>query len=304
MVALRSWCKINLHLAVLQRRDDGYHELETILQPLPLFDDLSVGISSGEGIEFSCSDPGLPVGQDNLVVRAVRIFREISGRMEGLTIRLDKRIPHSAGLGGGSGNAAAALLACNHLHQGVLDPDQLVRAATSLGMDVPFFLEEGPALATGRGERMERLAPFDLFGDACVVLVNPGFGVSTPWAYRNLRPEEDAGGVPARKMLDLLVRGDWEAAMDGMRNSLEGPVFRKYPVLAVIRDELLRAGARGALLSGSGATLFGIVRDGPKAAEAVRSAFLDAYGNDCWSRVLEMKFPGRSLVPSPLRSRS
>ncbi len=287
MVALASGCKINLFLEVLGRREDGYHDLETVMQPLPLSDRIQVGFSDGEGIGFSCDDPRLPRGGDNLAVRAARLFQELSGRSEGLSIRLEKRIPLEAGLGGGSGNAAASLLACNRLHGFPLSPDQLAEGAVRLGMDVPFFLEPGPALATGRGERIRRLAPFGLLEGAGVVLVHPGFGVPTPWAYSQLAlPRNAAAPGRARSFLDALDGGDWEGALKRMRNDLEVPVFRKYPLLRIIGEELVRAGADGALMSGSGSTVFGLVRRGADRAEQVRRDFLGRYGKGCWSRAI------------------
>ncbi len=290
MEMIRSGCKINLLLNVLRRREDGWHDLETVMQPLPLFDELTVEFADRPGIELLCNHPKTPAGAENLICRAASAFQDAIGKSDGLQFRLEKNIPVAAGMGGGSGNAAAALLALNRLYGGVLSRDAVAATAARLGSDVPFFLESGPAIALGRGEKVKRLPPFDIFEDACVVLVNPGFGVPTPWAYRNLRLDAEEGSsapVSAESFVRALRVGDWEGAMRGLFNSLERLVFRKYPVLEIIRLELLRVGATGALMSGSGATIFGIVRD-KEQGEEVRQRFLKAFGDQCWSCVLNL----------------
>ena len=290
METIRSGCKINLLLNVLRRRKDGFHELETVIQPLPLFDELSAKFADQQGIELLCDHPEVPIGANNLICRAANAFQNALGRNDGLRIHLKKNIPVAAGLGGGSGNAAAALLILNHLYDNALSAERLSETAAQLGSDVPFFLKNSPALAFGRGEKVQPLPPFKIFEDACVILVNPGFGVTTSWAYQKLQLDESVGNsapVSVEELIQLIQACDWEASMKGLFNSLERPVFKKYPVLEIIRLELLNSGASGALLSGSGATVFGIIR-GKEIGEKVRQRFLKTFGNQCWSCLLPL----------------
>lgn len=290
METIRSGCKINLLLNVLRRRKDGFHEMETVIQPLPLFDELSAKFADRPGVEFLCDHPEVPIGADNLICRAASAFQSALGRNDGLRIHLKKNIPIAAGLGGGSGNAAATLLILNHLYDNALSADRLYETAIQLGSDVPFFLKNGPALAFGRGEKVQPLPPFKIFEDACVILVNPGFGVPTSWAYQKLQLDEsmeNSAPVPAEELIQSIQAGNWEASMKGLFNSLERPVFKKYPVLEIIRLRLLKSGASSALLSGSGATVFGIIR-GKEPGEEVRRQFLKTFGNQCWSCLLPL----------------
>lgn len=290
METIRSGCKINLLLNVLRRRQDGFHELETVMQPIPLFDELTAKFADRQGVELLCDHPEVPIGAENLICRAASAFQSALGRNDGLWIHLKKNIPVAAGLGGGSGNAAATLLILNRLYDNALSADRLSETAAQLGSDVPFFLKNGPALAFGRGEKVSPLPPFKIFEDACVILVNPGFGVPTSWAYQKLQLDELMGNpapVPAGELIRSLQAGNWEASIKGLFNSLERPVFKKYPVLEIIRLELLNSGASGALLSGSGSTVFGIIY-GKEPGEEVRQRFLKTFGNQCWSCLLPL----------------
>lgn len=289
MPTVRSGCKINLLLHILSRRADGFHELESVMQPIGLFDELSFERGGTGGIELSCTHPEVPIGPENLVFRAAQLFQKAIGKSEDLRIHLEKNLPVAAGVGGGSGNAAATLLGLNDLYDQPLESARLESLAARLGSDVPFFLQSGPGIATGRGEKVARVSPFPMFNEACAILVNPGFGVSTPWAYKNLHLDEveDKPAFALDSYVSALREGDWDRAMEGMYNSLEQPVFKKYPVLKIIRSELLNAGADGALLSGSGATVFAIARDQTK-GEEVRQRFLSSYGDQCWSQVVPL----------------
>lgn len=290
MDTIRSSCKINLLLNVRRRRKDGFHELETIMHPLPLFDELTVKFVRRPGVELLCDHPAIPIGSDNLICRAASAFQSAVGRNDGLQIHLQKNIPIAAGLGGGSGNAAATLLLLNRLYDSALSAESLFKTAAQLGSDVPFFLKNVPAFASGRGEKVQTLPPFEIFENACVILVNPGFGVTTSWAYQKLQldgAERNSAPVSVRELIGALQAGDWEASMKGLFNSLERPVFKKYPVLEIIRLELLKSGASGALLSGSGATVFGIIR-GKASGEEAQQRFLKAFGNQCWSCLLPL----------------
>jgi 4-diphosphocytidyl-2-C-methyl-D-erythritol kinase len=207
-------CKVNLLLNILGRRADGFHELETVLQPIRVFDRLTFA-RTARGIGLSCSAPGLPTDGRNLVVRAAAMFLEAAGIKDGVRMELEKNIPLAAGLGGGSGNAATTLLGLNELFGEPLTPTQLQVIATALGSDVPFFLQGQPALATGRGERIEPLEPFPALRGAAFVLIHPGFGIATAWAYQQLaRFPHALNGRPGRaqQLISLLQSADLATA--------------------------------------------------------------------------------------------
>lgn len=280
----RSGCKINLLLNILGRRPDGFHELETVMQPVPLFDELEFTRTSGT-LELTCDQPGLPCDGSNLVVRAGRAFGEAAGIMDGVRLHLRKRIPMEAGLGGGSGNAATTLLGMNELFDRPLRVEQLQQLAAGLGSDVPFFLQSSPALATGRGESIEPLPAFPRLQGLTLVLLHPGFGISTPWAYRTLARFPDAlNGRPgrARELIRALEAGTesnhWGALL---YNSLEAPAFWKHPVLELYVEAFKELGASGALMSGSGSTVFAWFAQ-RAAAEQALETFRGRYGAAFW----------------------
>jgi 4-diphosphocytidyl-2-C-methyl-D-erythritol kinase len=259
----QSPCKVNLLLNILGKRADGFHELETVMQLVNLCDELAFE-RTNSGIELTCSDPSLPVDASNLVHRAASIFFQRSKIISGVRIHLQKNIPMAAGLGGGSGNAATTLLALNELFGAPLAQQHLHELAASLGSDIPFFLQTQPALATGRGERIEPLQPFRALDGCAFLLVHPGFGIATAWAYKELaRFPEALNGERGRaaKLVPLLDAGDLRKASAEFYNSLEAPALEKYPWLAVLQDFLRQNGAAAALMSGSGSTTFAITKD-------------------------------------------
>ena len=202
--------KIRLLLNILGRRADGFHELETIMQPVNLCDRLSFK-REGSAIQLTCSEPTLPTDSGNLVHRAAATFLQQAGIQDGVRIPLEKKIPMAAGLGGGSGNAATTLLALNEMFGSPLTPSQLDAIAASLGSDIPFFLQDKPALAIGRGEKVTSLAAFPALRGAAFLLIHPGFGISTPWAYKELARFPGAlNGTPGRaeKLVTLLNAAD------------------------------------------------------------------------------------------------
>jgi len=182
-LARNSPCKVNLLLNILGKRADGFHELETIMQPVAYHDRLDFE-RAASGVTLTCSDPGLPVDGRNLVHRAAAQFLEAAGIRDGVKIHLEKRIPLAAGLGGGSGNAATTLLGLNELFGSPLTPEKLQQLAATLGSDIPFFLQTKPALAVGRGEKVESLAEFPALRGKVFLLFYPGFGIATAWAYQ------------------------------------------------------------------------------------------------------------------------
>jgi 4-diphosphocytidyl-2-C-methyl-D-erythritol kinase len=281
-------CKVNLLLNILGKRADGFHELETVMHPIALCDRLEF-TRTGIGVNLTCSEPGLPADASNLVHRAATAFLSEAGLAEqtGLHIHLEKRIPMAAGLGGGSANAATTLSALNQMFGEPLDGPRLQKTAAALGSDVPFFLQQSPALATGRGERIESLKPLSALAGTALLLVHPGFGIATAWAYRALARFPDAlhgQAGRARRLLGRLEAGDLTGAAAEFYNSLEAPALEKHPLLGLYQEFLKAQGAAATLMSGSGSTVFAIAHNEASAREL--EARLQAKFGPCWSAVV------------------
>ncbi|MEO6871081.1 MAG: 4-(cytidine 5'-diphospho)-2-C-methyl-D-erythritol kinase [Chthoniobacterales bacterium] len=244
--------KINLNFKILRRRADDFHEIETLMAPISLGDELELELA--DRLVFTCDDASLPVGDDNLVLRAARSFFAEINAEPNVRIELRKKIPHGAGLGGGSSDAASTLLGLNRLHGNVLSRERLTNLAAALGSDVPFFLSESAALCRGRGEFVEPVSPLP---ELPLLLLKPQFGVPTPWAYSRWRDARELSGISyvPQSLGELTIVND-----------LERPVFEKYVFLARMK-EWLRAQPEvaAALLSGSGSTLFAILKLGDHA---------------------------------------
>jgi 4-diphosphocytidyl-2-C-methyl-D-erythritol kinase len=282
-------CKINLLLNILGRRADGFHELETVFQPVALCDRL-IFDKRGHGLEMTCSISTLPVDNRNLVFRAAAAFYKAAGMSPEISIHLEKNIPLAAGLGGGSANAATTLMALNELHGGVLTAGAIQGIAAGLGSDVPFFLQSKPALGLGRGEQITVLDDFPALGGVYAVLVHPGFGVSTAWAYQHLAGYFEAlnGRKGRAQALVGLLQGTLADAGAAFYNSLEAPVLPKYPLLAEFQEFLKNHGARAAMMSGSGSTTFALV-EGRARAEALREEFRSHFGASYWTAVVPLQ---------------
>jgi 4-diphosphocytidyl-2-C-methyl-D-erythritol kinase len=247
--------KINLSLRIIGRRSDGFHEIETLVAPISLCDEIRIEQRSGkQKIEFGCDDPSVPKGEDNLVIRAAKTFFEqtkISGRV---SIELKKRIPHGAGLGGGSSDAASTLMALNALFETNLPREALAKMAETIGSDVPFFIFQSAGVCKGRGELV---SPTRLREQLSVLLLKPEFGVPTQWAYSRWRDSCEIPGVSYNVQ---------QFPQQGFVNDLERPVFEKFVFLAQLKMWLLNQPEVGAaLMSGSGSTVFAVLRGDVKA---------------------------------------
>jgi 4-diphosphocytidyl-2-C-methyl-D-erythritol kinase len=241
-------------------------------------------------VRLSCNHPALPVDASNLVHRAATVFLTTAGIMDGVSIHLEKRVPLAAGLGGGSSNAAHALLGLNALFGEPLTGGELARLAAGLGSDVPFFLQDQPAVATGRGEIIQPQEPFAAFRGLFLLLIHPGFGISTAWAYQRLgRYPRALQGERGRagRLVAALQAGDPAVAARDFYNSLETPVFAKYPILGLFQEFLRERGAVATLMSGSGSSTFALVRD-RREAEQLQTGFLERFGESCWTAVLPL----------------
>ena len=283
----QSPCKVNLLLNILGRRPDGFHELETVMHPVAVFDRLRLR-RSGSGLQLTCSDPNLPTDSRNLVYRAAEAFLQAANIKDGVRLHLEKKIPQAAGLGGGSGNAAATLSGLNELFGKPLAASKLQQMAAALGSDVPFFLQTRPALATGRGEQIQPLDFFPALRGAAFVLIHPGFGIPTAWAYEQLaRFPAALNGQPgrARKLISLFQTTALGSAGAEFYNSLEAPALEKYPLLALFQEFLHANGAEAALMSGSGSTTFAIA-ESLAAGEAIAERFKAKFGGTNWIAVV------------------
>jgi 4-diphosphocytidyl-2-C-methyl-D-erythritol kinase len=290
MVTVNSYAKINLALKVVGRRPDGFHDLCSVFQTVSLCDRLTFSPRKDGRIVLLCNDPSIPSDGSNLVVRAAESLRlwsqENSGKpgpAKGVTIRLFKRIPAGAGLGGGSSNAASALKTLTKLWN-IKGLTNLVlgRLAAGIGSDVPFFLSGGTCLVTGRGEHVKRIKSIPRFH---VVIVYPGFQVSTAWAYSRLNWALTKRSGYSK----IMVRGFGSASgpdrISGLLcNDLEAPVVSRHRRIDEAKRELVEAGALGSLMSGSGSAVFGIFKDVVSARKA-------------WGR-LHAGWPGCYLVHS------
>ncbi|MDA8096745.1 MAG: 4-(cytidine 5'-diphospho)-2-C-methyl-D-erythritol kinase [Desulforudis sp.] len=265
MLAVKAFAKINLTLSVGRKRSDGYHDLESVMQQLELHDLLEFVITKDE-ISLTTENTEVPTGSDNLIVKAAELLRRHTGCLWGARIRLFKNIPVAAGLGGGSADAAATLIGLNNLWGLGLSMDRLLELGARLGSDVPFCLFGGTALARGRGEVLDRLPEASPMG---VVLVKPGFSVSTAEAYRMFDDLPDPEVYDAQTMVLGLHEGDFETIAQALHNDLERATFTMHPELPQLKDGLLGAGAAGALMAGSGPTIFGLA---PSPEEARRIA--------------------------------
>jgi 4-diphosphocytidyl-2-C-methyl-D-erythritol kinase len=283
----KSPCKVNLLLNILGKRPDGFHELETVLHPVGVCDRLTFQRST-RGIKLTCDNAMLPTDGQNLVHRAATAFLQAAKITGGIHIHLEKKIPLAAGLGGGSGNAATTLLALNELFERPLAPEKLHELAVALGSDVPFFLQNKPALATGRGEKIQSLEGFPALRGKAFLLIHPGFGISTAWAYQTLaRFPEALNGRPgrAKDLISRLQGNNWPGVADAFYNSLEAPALEKFPVLALFQEFLRANGALAALMSGSGSTTFAIAEN-VAAAEVLAEKFKSKFGENAWTAVV------------------
>jgi 4-diphosphocytidyl-2-C-methyl-D-erythritol kinase len=249
--------KVNLSLKVLRRREDGFHEIETLISPISLADNIDIERQS-RWIDFSCDDPTLPGGDENLAVRAAKAFFEKTKINSGVGIKLHKKIPHGAGLGGGSSDAAATLRALNQLFETNLSREELVKVGSTIGSDVAFFLFELAAICKGRGEIVN---PTKLKEKLSILLLKPEFSVSSGWAYSRWQNSKEIPGISYQPQ-------NFEG--QSFVNDLERPVFEKFVFLAQLKAWLLKQAEVGAaLMSGSGSTVFAVIR---RAADVDRVA--------------------------------
>jgi 4-diphosphocytidyl-2-C-methyl-D-erythritol kinase len=262
---LKSPAKINLFLQVLRKREDGYHQILSLMQAVDLCDELTLRKTKND-VSISCDHPDCPADESNLAFRAASLLLREENISQGVDIHIDKRIPIAAGLGGGSSNAATTLLGINRFFGLGLSLTELHRLASQIGSDVPFFLTSGQALAKGRGEEIE---PITLYRDYWLVLVCPRLDVSTRWAYQNVKISLTRG----REVVNYDILGSrtgFLGALPHFGNDLEGVVAEKHPVVGNVKNILRDSGALRSSMSGSGPTVYGVFDQKPKAEEVAR----------------------------------
>jgi len=267
-VSRRAYAKINIGLNIISRRDDGYHNIETVFQQIDLFDQILVKRIPESSIIIRCSDKRVPTDHHNLCYKAVELIQAFTAINEGVIIEIHKRIPLGAGLGGGSSNAAATLEALKTLWRFQIDPAELQRLALQLGADVPFFLHGGTALASGVGENLSPVSlPFKFY----CLLIYPNIEISSTWAYKNF----NFVLTKTKKCIKLsqifsqqLHIGELKSVIS---NDFEEVVFQKYPVLNQLKQLLYGHGAVFAGMSGSGSTIYGLFKNYFDAVVVMRS---------------------------------
>ncbi len=269
-IKIKAFAKVNTYLKILSKRPDGFHDIDTIMQNISLCDEISVA-ESDNGISIGSDDPSIPSGEGNICHKTARHMLGISGR-RGVTVKIEKKIPSGAGLGGGSSDAAAVIRALDLLWDLSLDKNAMMRIAADIGSDVPFFIEGGRARCRGRGEVVEKLSDID---EQYLVLIKPEESVPTKWAYEEF---DKLSSKP-----DYKCFGSKEGGMvcsqnpqTHYENDFERVILPKYPVIKKAKDLLTSAGADTALMTGSGSAVFGVARD-REHAERIRSKIKDQY---------------------------
>jgi 4-diphosphocytidyl-2-C-methyl-D-erythritol kinase len=264
-LVLKSPAKINLFLEVLRKREDGYHQILSLIQAVDLCDELVLQ-KRETGVVISCDYPDCPTDESNLAFKAASLLLEGEKIEEGVSIHIKKKIPISAGLGGGSSNAAATLKGINRLYQLQLPDKKLHALACRIGSDVPFFLYSGQALVRGRGEEIE---PINMYRDYWLVLVCPHFEVSTKWAYQNVKISltKRKKGVNFKSLENKSI---FFKSLRSFRNDFEEVVNKRYPVVQKIKELLENSGALKSSMSGSGPTVYGAFDRKPQAEEVTK----------------------------------
>lgn len=253
--------KVNLFLRVLRKRADGYHDIISLMQPISLYDEISLDIREGGGISVECDNISIPVDRTNLAFKAAEAFFKTTGINNKAIIKIKKRIPVAAGLGGGSSNAATVLMALNELTSLNLSANDLAKIGLAIGSDVPFFLVGKSCIAKGRGEILEPVE-LPMFW---YILINPGFPVSTQWVYRNLNLTKNIENI---NINISKVSENLATIQRLLTNDLETVTIRKHYEIQELKDALLALDATGALMSGSGPTVFGVFLDEGRAKKA------------------------------------
>lgn len=273
-ISLKALAKINLGLDVVRRREDGYHEVRMIMQTVQLYDRLDIKRTQEPGIQIQTNLSFLPVNENNLIYKAAKLLMDEFSITDGVSVKLDKRIPVAAGMAGGSTDAAAMLIGVNRLFSLGLTKRQLMERGVQIGADVPYCIMRGTALAEGIGEALSPLPPMV----KCPVLIaKPSISVSTKFVYQNLKLDDTTIHPDIDRLIDDIKAKNLHDIAAHMGNVLETVTIPNYPVIDEIKKHMLSNGAVGAMMSGSGPTVFGLFDDedtAKKAYKAMRSSHL------------------------------
>lgn len=273
-ISLKALAKINLGLDVVRRREDGYHEVRMIMQTIQLYDRLDIKRTHEPGIQIQTNLSFLPVNENNLIYKVAKLLMDEFSITDGVSVKLDKRIPVAAGMAGGSTDAAAMLIGVNRLFSLGLTKRQLMERGVQIGADVPYCIMRGTALAEGIGEALSPLPPMV----KCPVLIaKPSISVSTKFVYQNLKLDDTTIHPDIDRLIDDIKAKNLHDIAAHMGNVLETVTIPNYPVIDEIKKHMLSNGAVGALMSGSGPTVFGLFDDedtAKKAYKAMRSSHL------------------------------
>ena len=273
-ISLKALAKINLGLDVVRRREDGYHEVRMIMQTIQLYDRLDIKRTQEPGIQIQTNLSFLPVNENNLIYKAAKLLMDEFSITDGVSVKLDKRIPVAAGMAGGSTDAAAMLIGVNRLFSLGLTKRQLMERGVQIGADVPYCIMRGTALAEGIGEALSPLPPMV----KCPVLIaKPSISVSTKFVYQNLKLDDTTIHPDIDRLIDDIKAKNLHDIAAHMGNVLETVTIPNYPVIDEIKKHMLSNGAVGAMMSGSGPTVFGLFDDedtAKKAYKAMRSSHL------------------------------
>jgi 4-diphosphocytidyl-2-C-methyl-D-erythritol kinase len=258
---VKAYGKINISLDIVGKREDGYHLLKMIMQTVDLYDSMSFQ-KCNKGINISCNKPYIPTDEKNLVYKAAKLFMDTYNISEGINIYLKKNIPVAAGMAGGSADAAAVFKTLKKIFEIDVDDNELMDLGVKIGADVPYCIMGGTALCEGIGDIITPLASFK---NHILILVKPNFGVSTKEVYKNLDYSKIFKHPDTEAIIRAMEEERLEDVCDGMKNLLENVTLRKYPVLKRIKEDMIRMGAMGAMMSGSGPTIFAFFDDMLKA---------------------------------------
>lgn len=267
-ISLKALAKINLGLDVVRRREDGYHEVRMVMQTINLYDRLDIVKKKEPGISIKTNISFLPVNENNLIYKAGKLLMDEFGIKEGVSVKLNKRIPIAAGMAGGSTDAAAMMYGINKLFDLGLSRKALMERGVKIGADVPYCIMRGTALAEGIGEELTQLSPMV----RCPILIaKPSISVSTKFVYQNLKLDENTVHPDIDKLVEDIKKKDLGKIASDMGNVLETVTIPNYPVIAEIKERMLQSGAVNSMMSGSGPTVFGIFDD----EETARKAYAD-----------------------------
>lgn len=264
-ISLKALAKVNLGLDVVRRREDGYHEVKMIMQTIHLYDRLDIRKMKEPGIQIQSNLSFLPVNENNLIYKAGKLLMDEFGITEGVSVKLDKRIPVAAGMAGGSTDAAAMLWGMNRLFSLNLSLEELMKRGVTIGADVPYCLMRGTALAEGIGEKLSPLPPMM---KVPILIAKPQISVSTKFVYSNLKLDKDTVHPDIDQCIEDIRRGSLTDLCAHMGNVLESVTIPAYPVIREIKEHMMENGAVGAMMSGSGPTVFGLFSDEKTAKKA------------------------------------